>query len=66
MSLLAAIAAEEYELAPMMMNPVWYAVIAAVVFIVLGLVTWSFRDVANRHTRNPGAAAHSDHGTDDH
>lgn len=26
-----------------------YGVIAMVVFIVLGLVTWSYRDVANRH-----------------
>ena len=26
-----------------------YGVIAIALFIVLGLVTWSYRDVANRH-----------------
>ena len=26
-----------------------YGVIAITLFIVLGLVTWSYRDVANRH-----------------
>lgn len=26
-----------------------YGVIAMVIFVVLGLVTWSYRDVANRH-----------------
>lgn len=28
---------------------VFYGVIAMVLFVILGLVTWSYRDVANRH-----------------
>jgi heme/copper-type cytochrome/quinol oxidase subunit 2 len=27
----------------------WFGVIAIGVFVLLGLVTWSYRDVANRH-----------------
>ncbi len=27
----------------------WFGVIAIGAFILLGLVTWSYRDVANRH-----------------
>lgn len=30
-------------------EPFFYGVIAMVVFIALGFVTWSYRDVANRH-----------------
>ncbi|WP_403024503.1 hypothetical protein [Salinibacterium sp. GXW1014] len=65
MSLLAVIAAEEghHELAPMIMDPIWFAVIAAAVFVTIGLVTYSFRDVAHRNTRQstnagPGAGTH--------
>ena len=49
MSLLAFAAAEGHELAPMLMDPIWFAVIAAGVFLLLGFVVWSFRDLANRH-----------------
>lgn len=65
MSLLAALAAEEghHELAPMIMDPIWFAVVAGAVFVVLGLVTYSFRDVAHRSERagtnaGPGAGTH--------
>lgn len=64
MSLLAVIAAEEgHELAPMIMDPIWFPVIAAAFFVVVGLVTFSFRDVAHRHLRQstnagPGAGTH--------
>ncbi len=66
MSLLAVIAAEEHELAPMLMDPVWFGVVAAAVFVLLGFVTWSFRDVANRHANTTGAAEHGEHGPDHH
>lgn len=47
----AAILAEaEHELAPLIMPPLAFAGIAVAVFVLLGLVTWSFRDVANRHS----------------
>lgn len=50
MSLLAFTASEGHELAPMIMDPLWFPVIAASVFVLLGFVVWSFRDVANRHS----------------
>ena len=50
MSLLATVFAETHELAPLLMPPIAFAGVAAVIFIVLGYVTWSFRDVANRHS----------------
>lgn len=59
MSLLAVIAAEEghHELAPMIMDPIWFAVIAFGFFVAIGLVTYSFRDVAHRNHLKTGAAA---------
>lgn len=59
MSLLAVIAAEEghHELAPMIMDPIWFGVIAAAFFIAIGVVTYSFRDVAHRNHLKTGAAA---------
>lgn len=32
------------------MPPIAYGIIAMVGFIALGLITWSYRDVANRHS----------------
>lgn len=32
-------------------HPVFFGVIAAVFFLALGLVTWSFRSVASRHSQ---------------
>jgi hypothetical protein len=66
MSLLAVFAAEEHELAPMLMDPVWFGVVAGAVFLLLGFVTWSFRDVANRHSHKSGAAEQSDLGHERH
>ncbi|MBX3067804.1 MAG: hypothetical protein IT191_02290 [Microbacteriaceae bacterium] len=44
------------ERAPLIM-PNWaFPLTAFIVFTVLGVITWSFRDVANRH----GGRAHSD------
>ncbi|MBX3078160.1 MAG: hypothetical protein KF692_02885 [Cryobacterium sp.] len=62
MILLAVAAAEEHA-APLFM-PNWaFALIAFIVFLLLGIVTWSFRDVANRHAHkvNAAAADHSAH-----
>lgn len=61
MSLLTTLVAETEELAPLIM-PSWaFAVIAVVVFLLMGLVTWSFRDVANRHS-NKTARGGDSHG----
>jgi heme/copper-type cytochrome/quinol oxidase subunit 2 len=52
-------AAETHVELPM---PAWvFGAIALVVFIVLLAVTWSYRDVANRHSHRsaPDAASHA-------
>jgi hypothetical protein len=51
----------EHELAPIIMHPLAFAGVAAAIFVVLGLVTWSYRDVANRHSHKVGSAP-ADHG----
>lgn len=60
-----ALAAVE-EPAPLIM-PAWaFVAIAATVFILLGVVTWSFRDVANRHSNRVtgrGDSHSAGHGT---
>jgi hypothetical protein len=55
--------AEHEELAPMIAPPWVFAVVAAAIFTILGFVTWSFRDVANRH-RNTNAS--TDHQSSQH
>ena len=50
LSIVLALAEHEEELAPMIAPPWVFAVIAASIFAILAFVTWSFRDVANRHS----------------
>lgn len=50
LSIVLALAEHEEELAPMVAPPWVFAVIAASIFIILGFVSWSFRDVSNRHS----------------
>ena len=40
------------------MDPIMYGVIAMGVFIFLGLITWSYRNVANRHSHKQSKPAH--------
>jgi hypothetical protein len=61
MSLLATLVTETEELAPLIMPPLAFAGIAVAVFLLLGFVTWSFRDVANRHS-NKTAKSGDSHG----
>lgn len=63
MSFLSAVLTEVEHIAlplPLMVYPM----VAAVLFLTLGAVLWSFRDVANRHSAkaNAYAAAHGGHG----
>ena len=57
-SLAAVIAEHEEELAPLILPPVAFAGIAAGIFIVLAFISWSFRDVANRHSDKTSAGDH--------
>ena len=57
------------ETAPaQLVMPNWaFPAIAAAVFITLAFITWSWRDVANRHSdKTGGAADHSDAGHGHH
>jgi hypothetical protein len=56
MTLLTVLAAHEEELAPLLMPPLAFAGIAAAIFLALALVSWSFRDVANRHSGKTNAS----------
>lgn len=39
------------------------AAIAFAVFLALGVATWSYRDVANRHSHKTDGTDHDSHGT---
>jgi heme/copper-type cytochrome/quinol oxidase subunit 2 len=57
------LAAEEAKIA--LFFPAWvFPLIAVAVFVALGFVVWSFRDVANRHSQKTGGSAASGHTTD--
>jgi heme/copper-type cytochrome/quinol oxidase subunit 2 len=59
---IAMAVAEHEELAPLIMPPAAFAGIAAAVFVVLAFITWSYRDVANRHSDKVSASDHADSG----
>lgn len=62
--LLLAVSAAEEHLAPLIM-PNWaIALTAFVILLFMGIATWSFRDVANRHAHK--TAKSPQHGADDH
>ena len=62
-TLLAEHGEEIHHLEPLLMPPLAFAGVAFAVFLVLGVVTWSFRDVANRHSQKTGGSAASGHAT---
>lgn len=65
MSLVTAVLAETVHARELPMEPFLYGLIALAVFLVLGIVTYSYRDVANRH-RHKSEAYAARHGGDDH
>jgi hypothetical protein len=40
------------------MEPIMYGIIAMGAFLVLGFITWSYRNVANRHSHKASNSAH--------
>ncbi|WEG10332.1 hypothetical protein PU630_07220 [Microbacterium horticulturae] len=60
---LIAFAAEEAEHGNVMLETVWYPIIALAVFFFLAMVTLSYKNVANRHA--PKAAAYAKEHADD-
>jgi hypothetical protein len=51
MMLASAILASGEELAPLIAPPIVIAGVAALVFLMMGLVTFAYRDVANRQSQ---------------
>ena len=60
-ALAAATAAAETEVAHDPLRPFLVAGIAFAVFLPLGIVAWSYRDVANRHSDRTGGNGHDSH-----
>jgi hypothetical protein len=44
------------------MSPFIPPAIAFAVFLLLGITTWSYRDVANRHSHKTDGVDHDSHG----
>jgi len=59
---IAAAAEAEHELAPLLMPAPMFGLAMAGILLVLGLVTFSYRDVSNRHSHKTGGEHHDDHG----
>lgn len=62
MSLATTVLAEAAAHAELPFPPIVFGLIAAVAFTALGFVTWSYRDVANRHSHKTGAGSQDQHG----
>jgi hypothetical protein len=63
--LLSAIVLAAAEAPATLIFPNWvFPLIAVLVFVALGVVVWSFRDVANRHSHKSNKSAASGHTTD--
>jgi hypothetical protein len=61
MHLLASVLIEAEAKAPLII-PNWaFALIAFLIFLTLGVITWTYRDVANRHSVKADMTHHDDH-----
>ena len=61
-TLASAILASEEELAPLIAPPAVIAGVAALFFLMLGLVVFAYRDIANRRSDKPGKQSGHDAG----
>jgi ABC-type nickel/cobalt efflux system permease component RcnA len=46
---------------PLLMPPIGFALVAFGIFLLFGVVTWTYRDVANRHAHKAATTYHDDH-----
>ncbi|UYN84602.1 MAG: hypothetical protein KIT89_05360 [Microcella sp.] len=60
-TLASVILASEEELAPLVAPAEVIAGVAALVFIMMGLVTFAYRDVANRHSHKKSSGNSAGH-----
>ena len=45
----------------LLMPPIGFALITFGIFLLFGVVTWTYRDVANRHAHKAATTYHDDH-----
>jgi len=62
MTLITALLAESEKHYPLIMPAPVIAGIAFAAFLVMGVVTWTYRDVANRHSEKFTKGGHDSHG----
>jgi ABC-type nickel/cobalt efflux system permease component RcnA len=60
-TVLAGSVATAEKTVPLIMPPIAFAAIAFGIFLLLGVVTWTYRDVANRHAHKAATSYHDDH-----
>lgn len=61
MHLLATVLMADDVHVPIIMPPIAFAGIAFGIFLLFGVVTWTYRDVANRHANRAATQYHDDH-----
>jgi hypothetical protein len=62
MHLLASVVLTAEEAKAPLWMPNWgFALVAFLVFLTLGVITWTYRDVANRHSVKASMTHHDDH-----
>ena len=61
MILLAHVLTETEQPAQLWLPNYVFAIIAFSVFLALGVITWTYRDVANRHNNKVSPPSHDDH-----
>ncbi|MCU1549712.1 MAG: hypothetical protein JWR36_272 [Glaciihabitans sp.] len=64
MFLLASVLTVTEATHPLLLPNYGFAAVAFIIFLFLGIVTWSYRDVANRHANKAAAKARNDHSHD--
>ena len=61
MYLLASVLPQAEATHPLILPNYGFAAIAFAIFLFLGIVTWTYRDVSNRHANKADAKANQDH-----
>jgi hypothetical protein len=60
MHVLAAVLLDETKV-PIIFPSYVFGIIAGAIFLLFGVITWTYRDVANRHANRAAAQYHDDH-----
>ncbi len=61
MHVLATLVTAADDKAPLWLPNWGFGLVAFCVFLALGVITWTYRDVANRHAHKAATTHHDDH-----